>query len=139
MRVELTVGIGKEQKLVLDGHDVTAGFSDLCLTMNTRDFPELTLRAPVFESGWVEGNVEVHMHRETEEALIKLGWTPPNATAVTRIALGPNDVIVVRANGRISAERADRMSKMMGLAFPDNRIVIVDDSVSSVEVAAHDV
>jgi hypothetical protein len=134
MKVEITLGTGKEQRLILDGHDATRGFSSLTLTMDTRDFPQLTLKAPVFESGWVEGDAEVDMHPETEEALIKLGWTPPDITAVTRVALGPNDVIVVRANGRISAQRADRMSKMMQLAFPDHRTLIVDDSVSSVEV-----
>jgi hypothetical protein len=80
MNVRLHAGYGNNailHKIVLDDVDVSNGFNFCQLTMRAGDLAVLELGAPVIENGWVGGEVAVQILPATREALIALGWTPP--------------------------------------------------------------
>lgn len=64
-------------KIVIDDVDVSKGFNYCCLEMRAGHPATLTLGSPIIENGWVGGDVEVQIMPETRDALIALGWVPP--------------------------------------------------------------
>jgi hypothetical protein len=53
----------------------------------------------------------------------------PEIIEVTRIALKPGDVVLVKCKEPVEDEHADRIRELCKQAFPDNQVVVVDDTL----------
>ena len=77
--IKLTPGCDPGSQIVVDGVDITAGVRAFSLTAAAGDVPELNLDMAVVEVE-VDGEVRVELTDGTREALLALGWTPPQET-----------------------------------------------------------
>lgn len=135
MKVDITLAaLTSDQKVVLDGQDVSSGFNEVTVHMTVGELPTVQLKAPVWETGWTGGEANVELHPETRDALIHLGWSPPEVVGYSRINLGPDDVLVVRAKGKISPDQAHHMAQVVSSVFAGHRVLVIDDSIESISV-----
>ena len=80
-RIRLVPTAGGRRDIVeVDGHDVTSGLRAYTLRSKVGHFPILELELGVFETE-VRGEARVVITSGTREALVKLGWTPPEGSA----------------------------------------------------------
>jgi hypothetical protein len=71
------LGPGGDNRLVLNGEDITALLNAITLTQgNTGDAPRLTLdlHCPTVDAA---GDMDVQISAATRQLLARLGWTPP--------------------------------------------------------------
>ena len=61
----------------LDGHDITRAVQDVNLSLSCSQVPILELGLAVYETMRFDGEVDVLIPESVREALIQLGWTPP--------------------------------------------------------------
>lgn len=87
MRVRLHVGYNGSSlhKIILNDEDVSDGFNYCCIEMRAGHIATMTLDAPIIDHGWVGGEAEVQIMPATREALIALGWTPPDVNPVVEL------------------------------------------------------
>lgn len=71
---------GTNDKIVIDGRDVSRACRGYTLRAEVGCLPELTLDLVVIRPGDIDGEAEVIVPGETATALVALGWTPPPGT-----------------------------------------------------------
>lgn len=78
MRAEITVdGTGRDGRIVLDGHDVSRGVRGFALRAEIGRVTELELELSAVDGATFDGEVRLVIPEGTREALIALGWAPP--------------------------------------------------------------
>ncbi|PRX95592.1 hypothetical protein [Allonocardiopsis opalescens] len=74
-----------DARITIDGAEVPRDIiSGLALTAEPGDAPRLTLDVLALDLAEIEGTADVHLPDATQELLVRLGWTPPEARDALR-------------------------------------------------------
>lgn len=76
----IKLGLGRQgwnSTIEVDGHDISAAARAFRLDADVHGIPQLVVDLVVLESSTVSGEATVVIPEATREALIALGWTPP--------------------------------------------------------------
>ena len=78
LRVQITSD-GHDQRIIIDGHDVSSGVTAATLKVNAGSLPVLELDVLLYQDGAIADIDEVRaiVPPETATVLERLGWTPP--------------------------------------------------------------
>ncbi|MBD2900759.1 hypothetical protein amrb99_97680 [Actinomadura sp. RB99] len=77
-RVTVTPG-ALAHRIAINGTDISAAVSDATITLRAGDVPEVDLTLHTYEIDRMDlPNPQIHIPAETRDALILLGWTPPD-------------------------------------------------------------
>lgn len=68
---------GGPHSLTVDGHDISKGVRSLALDIERGSLPMLSIDLAVFEVTDVEGPARLLIPDGTRDALVAMGWTPP--------------------------------------------------------------
>lgn len=78
VKAEIEVsGHGRDGRVVLDGHDVTNGVRGFVLRAGVDCVTELELDVVAADGATFDGEVRLVIPESTRDALVALGWTPP--------------------------------------------------------------
>lgn len=74
-RIHITMGAG-QGRFEVGGHDLSTVTRAITLRFEAGGVPEITAELAVLD-GDIDGEATVRIPAKTREALIALGWTPP--------------------------------------------------------------
>lgn len=85
-RVEITSKGGTDGTVHLDGHDISRAVRGVIVDVHVESGrPQVTLELGVYEIERLDlEEAEVRITTATRDALVKLGWTPPNRLVAVR-------------------------------------------------------
>jgi hypothetical protein len=77
LRAILTPGLGPGTTLEVNGHDITKTVRSMTLTAEAGNFVTAEIDVVVFDAE-INGEATIQLPEATHDALMKLGWTPPD-------------------------------------------------------------
>jgi hypothetical protein len=78
------VGVGtRGTSIVIDGQDVTHAISELHIDAQIGKLTTMTVGFPLIDKTAIRGPANVQILDSTRDALIGLGWTPPDGVSDT--------------------------------------------------------
>lgn len=77
VRVGAVAGVSKDDRIEINGHDITTAVRRVTLAAEVGELTTLTLDLGATKGVVFDGKVNVHLDEAARYALLALGWTPP--------------------------------------------------------------
>jgi hypothetical protein len=77
IRLGPVAGRGKDDSIIVNGHDITTSVVSVALAVKPGDITQVELGIFADDGLGIETEADIRLTGSTRDALVSLGWTPP--------------------------------------------------------------